>query len=151
MYVSIFIFDPIDSNIRPSEAKNWNCRCQTSFVMDGSLAPTLSYILPFSPALHSRRKMEASILCHTYFCTQIILFLGVKKRNKENWDEENKVQMCKKNWKCIKRSVFSRKTKIYVTKQLLFVVVLLVVGIWQDKFGRKTFEQIHVREKVFQV
>ena len=109
------------------------------------------YILPFSPALHSRRKMEASILCHTYFCTQIILFLGVKKRNKENWDEENKVQMCKKNWKCIKRSVFSRKTKIYVTKQLLFVVVLLVVGIWQDKFGRKTFEQIHVREKVFQV
>ena len=49
------------------------------WLCDTSLAPMLSDKLPFSPAWHSWRRMEAPILCHTYFGTQIIFFKGLMR------------------------------------------------------------------------
>ena len=74
----MLIFGPIDPHTWPSEAKNLELWVP-KWLCDTSLAPMFSDKLPFSPAWHSRRRMEAPILCHTYFGTQIIFFKGLMR------------------------------------------------------------------------
>ena len=95
------------------------------WLCDTSLAPMLSDKLPFSPALHSWRRMEAPILCHTYFGTQIIFFQGDNEGNQEIWNEGIKLLMCshcpefftdffnysKSAENCTKSTVYGRKNE----------------------------------------